>query len=174
MKDILKIIRTDLKQYFSSTATITWYSALGTYFKVEGFHYTVIFRLANYFSKTPILNVIFRIWLKKLSHKYGIIIPIGTQIGEGLTIAHFGGIVINKNSIIGKFCYLRPNVVIGVGKDGRCPVLGDYVKIGAGSAIIGGIKIESFSTIGAGSVVVHDVGEGVTVVGNPAKEIICN
>lgn len=172
MKEVWDIIKKDLEKYIPASGKITFRLLLCNYIKVEGFHYTVIFRLANYFSTTPVLSGMFRVWLKNLSHRYGILIPIGTRIGEGLVIAHFGGIVVNQNAVIGKNFYLRPNVVIGAGKNGECPVFGDSVNVGAGAVIIGGIKVGNGVTIGAGSVVVHDVSEGVTVVGNPAKEVI--
>ena len=43
--------------------------------------------------------------------------------------------------------------------------------IGAGSIILPGVTIGSFSVIGAGSVVTHDVPDGCIYAGNPAKKI---
>ena len=47
----------------------------------------------------------------------------------------------------------------------------DDVHVGLGANIIQGIKIETFSTIGAGSVVINNIGKNSTVVGVPAKDI---
>lgn len=44
-------------------------------------------------------------------------------------------------------------------------------SIGANATILPGITIGAGAMVGAGAVVVHDVPAGVTVVGNPAKEI---
>lgn len=41
--------------------------------------------------------------------------------------------------------------------------------IGAKATIIGGVKIGNYVSIGANSVVLHDVPDGCTVVGSPAK-----
>ena len=42
---------------------------------------------------------------------------------------------------------------------------------GASAFIIPGIKIGKWATIGAGTVVIHDVPDNVTIVGNPGKII---
>ena len=47
----------------------------------------------------------------------------------------------------------------------------DGASIGGGSTILPGIHIGAGATVGAGSVVTKDVPPGVTVVGNPAKNI---
>ena len=43
--------------------------------------------------------------------------------------------------------------------------------IGAGAVVLPGRHIGAGAVVGAGSVVIHDVPEGVTVAGNPAREI---
>ena len=54
-------------------------------------------------------------------------------------------------------------------------IVGDNVLIGAGAQIIsrrhigGGLKIGSGAKIGAGALVISDVPENCTAVGNPAK-----
>ena len=44
-------------------------------------------------------------------------------------------------------------------------------SIGSGATILGGVRIGSEATIGAGAVVTRDVGPGETVVGNPARSL---
>lgn len=56
------------------------------------------------------------------------------------------------------------------GEEGR-PTIGDDVKIMTGAIVIGPIHIGNRVTIGAGSIVLKDVPDGCTVVGNPAKII---
>lgn len=47
----------------------------------------------------------------------------------------------------------------------------DNVWLGGGVIVLPGVTIGKDSVIGAGSVVVHDIPEGVVAVGNPAKVI---
>ncbi len=52
---------------------------------------------------------------------------------------------------------------------GRPVIIGRNVWIGGAAVILPGITIGDNAIIGAGSVVTHDVPDGVTVAGNPAR-----
>ena len=82
----------------------------------------------------------------------------GTHIGYGCIVAH--------DSRIGRFTTLGPGTVI----PGNCEI-GEFVTTGAGVTLRPGVKIGDGATLGAGAVVVKDVGDGATVVGNPAKPL---
>ena len=102
----------------------------------------------------------------------GINIPRSTQIGEGLRIHHYGCIIINSHSIIGKNCKIRHGVTIGnKNSDDDCPTIGDHCNIGAGAKILGKIKIGNNVDIGANAVVVKDVPDNCIVAGIPATVI---
>jgi putative colanic acid biosynthesis acetyltransferase WcaB len=60
------------------------------------------------------------------------------------------------------------------GSLGPGPIIGNGVDVGANVVILGNVKIHSCATIGAGSVVVHDVPANAVVVGNPARVIRFN
>ena len=95
-----------------------------------------------------------------------------TIIGRNFVIWHGFGIVVHPNTIIGDNVTLHHNVTIGNAKHGGLsPVIGDNVNIGAGSILIGNIKIGNNVDIGAGSVITKDVPDNVVIVGNPAKII---
>ena len=88
------------------------------------------------------------------------------------------GIVISRQSIIGKNATIFHQVTIGIKMipemstrldDLSAPVIGNNVFIGCGAKIIGNIKIGDNVLIGSNCVVTKDVPDGYTVVGNPAK-----
>jgi maltose O-acetyltransferase len=53
----------------------------------------------------------------------------------------------------------------------RAVEIGEDVWVGGGAIILAGIRIGNAAIIGAGAVVTHDVAEGATVVGNPARSV---
>lgn len=93
------------------------------------------------------------------------------QIGGGLQIFHGYSTIIFCHSM-GKNCSVYQNVTIGRGKkvnDIDVPIIGDNVTIFTGAIIIGGVHIGNNAKIGAGAVVVKDVPENATVVGQAAR-----
>ena len=80
--------------------------------------------------------------------------------------------VINPKSVIGEGTVIPHRVTIGEIGEG-VPVIGNNCFIGAGSIIIGGIRVGNNVKVGAGAVVIKDVPDGATVVGVPAREV-CN
>ena len=90
----------------------------------------------------------------------------------GLKIYHYGSIIVNPKSRIGKNCTIHGNCCIG--SKGTfpddSPVIGNNVDIGQNAQILGGIYIADGVKIGAGAVVTKSVlVPGVTVVGVPAR-----
>lgn len=109
----------------------------------------------------------------RLGSRLGFIISAGC-FGEGLKLEHYGSVIVNPKSRIGKNCTIHGNCCIGSNGSypDNSPVIGDNVDIGQFAQILGGIKIADGVKIGAGAVVVKDVlTPGVTVVGVPAKVI---
>lgn len=102
----------------------------------------------------------------------GIGLPKAAKIGAGLRIWHFGGIFIHPNVVMGSNCTLRQGVTLGDrGDHGGAPVIGDSVDFGSCAHVIGPVTIGSNVKVGALAVVVNDVPQGCTVVGNPARVI---
>jgi len=107
----------------------------------------------------------------------GISIPYNCNIGPGMLIGHFSGIMIAGNVKIGKNCTLHQGVTIGLaGREGEkgVPTLGNDVFIGAGAVVLGKIKIGDSVAIGANAVVSDDMPDNAVVVGNKAKIINYN
>lgn len=115
--------------------------------------------------------VYYRNKLNRLSFKTGFQIPPNV-IGSGITIWHWGTIIINEQTRIGKNVVLNPMVIIGHKEPGGgCPVIGDNCFIGGGARIIGNIHIGNNVTIAPNAVVVNDVPDGAIVGGIPAKSL---
>lgn len=122
-------------------------------------------------------NKLLAFWYKarknRLGSRLGFIISAGC-FDQGLTIWHYGSIIVNPKARIGKNCQIHGNCCIGnLRPDSQdSPIIGENVDIGQGAQILGGIHIADDVRIGAGAVVIKDViNPGVTVVGVPAKEI---
>lgn len=113
-------------------------------------------------------------WLYRLrvvSRITGFQIPPNT-VDSGLTIWHWGAIVINPVAHIGKNCTLNPGIIVGHKKVGEnAPQIGDNVFIGGGAKIIGAIHIGNNVIIAPNAVVVKDVRDGCIVGGVPCKVI---
>ena len=112
---------------------------------------------------------------KKIGMTCGFSIPLNV-FGPGLSIAHPGTIIVNKNSKIGKNCRIQTGVCLGATNGSEvAPILGDNIFISEGAKIIGAIKIANDVAIGANAVVVKDIEEeGTTWGGIPAKKISNN
>jgi serine O-acetyltransferase len=105
---------------------------------------------------------------RRLLLRYGLEIAPGSTVGGGLYVAHPIGCVLHAESI-GENVSVISNVTFGTRGDGRWPTIGDRAFVGAGARIIGGIAIGADAAIGANAVVLHDVPEGATAIGIPAR-----
>jgi serine O-acetyltransferase len=114
------------------------------------------------------------LWWRHLKVKYGFDISYRTNIGKGLYIGHFGGVVIHGDAVIGENCNLSQGVTIGVlvrGNKTGIPKIGDRVFIGPGATLLGGITIGNDVLIGANAIVTFDVPDNA-VVASPLASII--
>ena len=124
-------------------------------------------------SKLPI-KLIARVLSQVSRMLTGIEIHPGAKIGKGVFIDHGMGLVIGETTEIGERCLLYQGVTLGgTGKEGgkRHPTLENNVVVGAGAKILGNVRIGTNTRIGAGSVVLRDVGNDCTVVGIPGRVI---
>ncbi len=124
-------------------------------------------------SKT-IFGKIYLIFLKihyfTLSRKLGFSIPANV-FGPGLSIAHYGTIVVNSTARVGKNCRIQEGTNIGsTNGSSKAATIGDNVFIGTGAKIIGDVKIGNNVCIGAGAVVTKSFGENITVGGGASEK----
>lgn len=111
-----------------------------------------------------------QVWrLKQLGMKLGFSIPRHV-FGPGLSLAHYGSIVVNGDARVGRNARIHSDVNIGVA-DGLVPRIGHDVYIGPGAKLFGGITIGDGAVIGANAVVNRDIPAGVVAGGVPARII---
>ena len=90
------------------------------------------------------------------------------SIGPACFISHGVATLIDAQSI-GSHFHLHQQVTIGFTTNGRPPIIGDYVTIGAGALVLGDITIGDGAFVGAGAVVLDDVAPGAVMVGPKAR-----
>ena len=96
-----------------------------------------------------------------------------SEIGGGLNIHNFGGVMVNGT--LGENCTLVQGAQIASRGDGRkagYPRLGNRVYVGAGAKVLGPVVIGDDARIGANAVVLQDVPPGATAVGVPARIVL--
>lgn len=105
-------------------------------------------------------------------------IPASTKIGKNCIFGKGAlGIVIHERAVIGDCCIIGQNVTIGGSSEkerNKLPVLGNRVRVGANSVLLGNIRIGDEVIIAAGAVVIDNVPSRSVVAGNPAKIIKSN
>lgn len=103
-----------------------------------------------------------------------------TQVGEGVVI--MAGVVVNPGARVGNnvcintgaridhdcllrdHCHIYPGATLTGGVE-----VGEYSYVGSGAVVNPCLKIGRESFVGTGAAVIHDVPDGVVVVGVPAK-----
>ncbi|MBE3038750.1 MAG: NeuD/PglB/VioB family sugar acetyltransferase [Chloroflexi bacterium] len=105
------------------------------------------------------------------------------EIGQGVFVGAFAFIgpkakigdyaIINNGAIIEHECEVgrAAHVASGAVLSGRV-VVGEGVLVGAGATVRIGQKIGAWAVVGAGAVVVDDIPDGQTWVGNPARQLV--
>ena len=135
-------------------------------------HYIYVFRKAQKYKKKSIPGLFWRFFLRHYQIKYGYQIYPETQIGEGLYLGHWGALVINPKTKIGKNCNIAQGVTIGQQNRGRyegVPTIDDEVWIGPNAVIVGNVSIGSNVLIAPNAYVNFDVPAHSVVMGNPGK-----
>lgn len=137
----------------------------------------ILLRKTEYYSNTgnKLLALFYKLRLHKLQNLYAIHVPINT-CGKGLRIMHVGPVLINAGAVVGENCAFHMNTaLVAGGTNDEAPVIGDNVVIGVGAVVLGGVRIASYTAIGANAVVNKDVTEEDTAVaGVPARKISNN
>lgn len=166
--------RSDYKEYLSQELSCTlkgriFYNPQDKFIKslrkVE-YHYNS----KGLWHKIMLLVAYFR--YRKWSMKSGISISKNC-FEKGLSLPHFGSIVVSAACKAGKNCRIQNNVNIGASMGGqKAPKIGNNVYIGPGAVLFGDIEIADNCWIGANAVVNKSFLESYSVIaGVPAKVI---
>lgn len=102
---------------------------------------------------------------------YDIRLHLSADIGPGLYIGHFGGILVDRCKL-GKHCTVSQSTRIHPGEAETGPVLGDRVWVGAHAQILGPYTIGTGSTVSAAATVTRDIPEKTLCMGNPARVVM--
>src|SRR5580700_8527234 len=139
-----------------------------------GFHALLYHRLAHWLWQ--------RGWLlagRFVSHLgrvlTGIEIHPGARIGKRVFIDHGMGVVIGETAEVGDDVTLYQGVTLGgtslTRGAKRHPTIGNGVIVGSGAQVLGPFRVGDGARIGAAAVVLTEVPEGATMVGNPARQV---
>lgn len=144
--------------------------------------FQVLMRLDEWLLNTgqpKLLRLPLLLWFRRLSVRLGF--SMGPNIfGPGLAIVHYGTIVLDPTTRIGKNCRIHVGSHIGgaayfvdpAEAHLHSPRVGDNVYIGPGAKLYGPIRIGNNCVIGANAVVTKSFPEdGLTLAGVPAKAI---
>ncbi len=177
---MIKLIFRDFRRFRKEES----FSAVRTLLFTQGFAAVWVYRFAHavcfqchiLFVRQILLGIAFFLE-KTIEITTGICLPAHCQVGSGLFISHFGGIMVNSGTKIGDNCNLSHGVTIGIkhgGNHAGVPRIGNRVYVGPNAVIIGGIEIGDDAAVGAGAIVTKSVPPRAVVAGNPARIISYN
>jgi serine O-acetyltransferase len=171
-----KTIQADLYRYTGATDKRAFVSA---YLHEPGFRFGYYLRKLAFYSTKKRSFGIFgyaynRLFYHHYRFKYGFDISPATNIGPGLYIGHFGGVVISPHAVLGANINIAQGVTIGATSRGKrlgAPTLEDRVWVGAHAIIVGKVTIGREALIAPGAYVNFDVPAKAVVLGNPGQVV---
>lgn len=128
----------------------------------------------HYNNRKNILHKLMYFFVRRRKNRLGRLLGIEmweNSFDRGLKIWHTGNIVINGKTRVGKNCILHGNNCLGnTGKSSASPRLGDNVRLGFGSIVIGDVELADGVAVAAGAVVVEScLQKNAVLAGVPAK-----
>lgn len=128
-------------------------------------YYTNVHSSVNKFMRVY-YNYKLRVSARKLGYYIGL-----NSCSPGLSLPHYGTVIISAEAKLGENC--RVHVCVNIGRSAgekKAPQIGDNVYIGPSCVLFGDISIANNVTIGANATVNKSVEqEHVVIAGTPAK-----
>ena len=133
-------------------------------------------KLEYYTNTSGMLNSLFKAYYyfkyrsagRKLGYSIGL-----NACGPGLSLPHYGTIIISAEAHLG--CNCRVHACVNIGRSAgekKAPKIGDNVYIGPSCVLFGDIRIANNVTIGANATVNKSFEqENVVIAGTPAKVV---
>lgn len=168
---IMVSVYNDIIAWQTRDAACDYYSMPLLYFK--GFQALQAYRISHWlWNQNRRLLALFL--QSRIAAVFDVDIHPAAKIGYGIMIDHATGVVIGETAVLGNNVSLLHSVTLGgcgSGEGRRHPIVADGVLISAGAKLLGSINIGEGAKIAAGSVVLSDVADHVTVAGVPAKVV---
>lgn len=154
--------------------------AIKTFFFPNAIGYLFYLRHVEYYMNIPSLcgNIklsYYRFMFRKAGRQLGYSIGVNS-CGPGLSLPHYGTIIISAEARLGANCRVHACVNIGASAGSKkAPQIGDNVYIGPSCVLFGDIHIANNVTIGANATVNKSFEqEHVVIAGTPAKIVKTN
>jgi serine O-acetyltransferase len=144
--------------------------------------FTLVMRLYEYVlntRKAALIRLLILLWFRRSSVRLGF--SLGPNIfGPGVAIVHYGLLVIDPTTRIGKNCRVHMGTHIGGAAmfvppdeaDKYSPRIGDNVYLGPGCKIYGPIRLGNNCVVGANAVVTKSFPEDSLVLAGVPAEVI--
>jgi len=166
---LFRFIKSDIERFSSHSNKINYLMLMHPRFLP-----ILLIRLAQYLYQKPLIKPLahFFTWINVIL--FGVECSPKTKIGHGFFMPHSQGIVIGAIDI-GNYVTIFQGVTLGAKtfdlnfSSNLRPSIGNYVTIGAGAKILGGITLGDNSVVAANAVVLRDVPKKHMVAGIPAQ-----
>lgn len=142
----------------------------------QGFWAVFVHRFGNWRMGQPKpirapATLIYRILFKLVEWICGISLWYTVKLGRRVRIWHHSGMSLGARAI-GDDAHIRQNTTLGIARTGHndeLPIIGPGADIGAGACVAGAVYVGRDAKIGANALVITDVPDGTTAMGNPAQ-----
>ncbi len=137
----------------------------------KGYHALQTHRLSNWLWQRGRKHLALHLQ-NRMSEQLGVDIHPAATIGHGVMLDHATGITIGETSVIEHDVLIWHGVTLGsktlTGGD-RHPKIRQGAHLYAGCSVLGPVEVGAGARVAAGSIVMDNIPQGVTVAGIPAK-----